>query len=199
MKHYFSLLICCCALTFSEATPVGVEVRAQTEASTKAEVVTLKGITDQTAISIAKKEARRKRQTIAGFRIIPCEQVAFWRIIFDGGGPEFVIDKRSGMVLRVQTIPQSSTGNHATVGSGLTKEQAIEIAKKDVPRTYAKYGMDPENFAVFACEESKAWRVIFDFKLDRVPTSKDELLPNAKFPKYVIDKASGDVIYRELD
>jgi hypothetical protein len=162
-------------------------------------VVTLKGISEEAAISIAKKEARRRHQRIEGLKMIPCEQVGFWRIIFDGGGPEFVIDKRSGMVLRAQTIPQSATGNHASVGSGVSKEQAIDIAKRDVRRTYAKYGMDPENFAVFTCEESKAWRVIFDFKLDRVPTSKDELLPNAKFPKYVIDKASGDVIYRELN
>jgi hypothetical protein len=194
MKRHLFILVCCCALSLAVSTPVGVEVRAQTETK----VVTLKGITEEAAISIAKKEARRRHQRIEGLRIIPCEQVGFWRIIFDGGGPEFVIDKRSGMVIRAQTIPQSATGNHATVGSGITKEQAIDIAKRDVRRTYAKYGMDPENFAVIVCEESKAWRVIFDFKLDPGPRSRYQL-PNGKYPKYVIDKTSGDVIYRELN
>lgn len=164
-KHNFFVLVYC-ALSVVVATRVDVNVSAQTRDSSKAEVVTLKGITKQRAILIAEREARRKHLMVSGLRIIPCEQVAFWRIIFDGGGPEFVIDKRSGIVLRVQTIPQSPKNNQATAGSGINKEQAISIAKRDVQRTYAEYRMDPENFAVIVCEENKAWRVIFDFKLD---------------------------------
>src|SRR6185436_8856499 len=108
-------------------------------------------------------------------------------------------DKETGKVLSARKVPQSAPGNSQTSGPSITKAQAIEIAKRDVPRSYAVYQMDPDDFAVFACEQSKAWRVLFDFKLERLPSSKYELLPNAHFPKYVIDKASGQVIHREMN
>jgi hypothetical protein len=198
VKSYISVFWFC-ALSFMVTILPGVRAFAQTETSNVENVVTIKGIPKQTAIYVAKKEARRRHLAISRFKIVPCEQVMFWRIIFDGGGPDLLISKQTGKILAVETIPQSWIGTREPIGRFITREQAIAIAKRDAQVTYAKCAMDPENFAVIVCQTNSAWRVIFDFKLDPGPRSKYNLPPNGKSPKYVIDKTSGDVVYRELN
>ncbi len=156
---------------------------------------TLHGISQRKAVAIANKDARTRYGSLSDFRVVPCEQVRFWRIMYDGGGPEYVIDKLSGMIIRRQTIPQGS--GSITTGRQITKEEAIQIAKADAERRYASKGEDVTRFSVFACELSRGWRVIFDLRIESGKSARS--FPNAGFPKYLIDKSTGGIIYHELN
>jgi hypothetical protein len=151
------------------------------------------------AVLIANDDARRRFTPLSRFRIIPCEQFRFWRIIYDGGGPEYVIDKLSGRIIRKQAIPQAPVGKSRKVtplaNTSLRKEQAIKIAKADAESKYGSKGEDVSRFGVIACEQNKVWRIIFDLKKQ----SSSLPLSNASYPKYVIDKKTGEIIYRELN
>jgi hypothetical protein len=198
MKHSRSSLV-----PFFIALAVGstavVSISAQTDPSREAEIKTIRGIGKQKAISIARNEARRRHMSLAGFRAVPCEQVAFWRIIFDGGGAEFVISKRTGLVLQVKTVPQMPSGEGASTSSPITRQRAIEIARAEVRRVYGPKGLSPDNLAVIACEQNYVWRVIFDFKLPSRKRKGEQLLPNGRYPNYVIDKKTGNILFSELD
>lgn len=156
---------------------------------------------DQTkAVAIANKRVRKTYKRLERFTVIPCEGIVLWRIIYDGGGPEYVIDKRSGMIIKVEQLPQGLGRSNAGLihREAVGEQEAIAIAKQDA-RT--KYGdkEDIDQYDVRACEEAKGWRIVFDFK-PPVGSRDDQLiLPHGSFPQYVIEKASGKIIYRARD
>ena len=66
--------------------------------------------------------------------VVPCEQVLFWCIIYDGGGPEVVIDKITGQVVKIYEIPQGLVDDADAIepaASGISEQEAIEIAKRN--------------------------------------------------------------------
>ncbi len=63
-------------------------------------------ITREEAVAIANKEVVKAYGSLDRFKVVACEQEIFWRIIYDGGGPEFVLDKVSGKIIRSQEVPQ---------------------------------------------------------------------------------------------
>lgn len=148
-------------------------------------------ITKERAVEIAKEDAQQTYDSLEAFNIVTCETARVWLIIFDGGGPEYVISKESGIVLGRKKIPQGPDVNHQAASSShmITEQEAIEIAKRQI---YADYGETMDEYNVFACELAKAWSVGFEYR--EVP---GELLPHSRSPFYVIDKKTGRVIYRE--
>src|SRR2546428_4168302 len=98
------VLLLCTAATPKEAAQERTTINVAQHIGTPTN--TAGGISEQRAIVIANKDARRRFSPLSRFRIIPCEQVRFWRIIYDGGGPEYVIDKLSARIIRRQKIPQ---------------------------------------------------------------------------------------------
>jgi hypothetical protein len=66
-----------------------------------------KVIDQERAISIAKEDAFKVYASLNEFDVGACEMPQTWHIIFElrapnrlGGGPEYVIDKRTGIILR---------------------------------------------------------------------------------------------------
>jgi len=112
-----------------------------------------------------------------------------------------VIDKLSGRIIRKQKIPQApiaKTDKKATLAeSFISRNRAVEIARADAELRYGSKGEDVGSFAVVACEQAKVWRIIFDIKTR--PDTTPQAFPNAAYPKYVIDKKTGEIIYRELN
>jgi hypothetical protein len=156
--------------------------------------VVFEGISRERAIAIARRDAISKYKSVREFNIVPCEQVVFWRVIFDGGGPEYIIDKLSGRIIRKLVLPQ---GSSARSDSQISRDEAFRIARNAVIRTYASKGEDVNRFAVFTCELSKAWRVIFDYKM--YPGQRPDSFPNAGFPTYVIDKSTRKIIHKDIE
>lgn len=171
-----------------------------TEAQSE-QVLKIKGISMEKAVAIANSDAIREYKSLADFNIVPCEEVVYWRIIYDGGGPEYIIDKTSGKILRRQKHPPWTVNeleNTPSMGARdrtVSREEAIAIAQKDA---YQAYGdkVDLDQFAIIVCEQARVWRVNFDYKL--APGQNMEHLPNGSFPKYVIDKKTGKILYKEL-
>ena len=63
-------------------------------------------IDKEKAVSIAKEDAIKAYGLLDDYNIILCEQTHVWRVIFElkdpglnGGGPEYVIDKKTGRIL----------------------------------------------------------------------------------------------------
>ncbi len=81
--------------------------------------------------------------------------------------------------------------------SFISRDRAVEIARADAELRYGSKGEDVGSFAVIACEQAKVWRIIFDIKTR--PDTTPQTFPNAAYPKYVIDKKTGEIIYRELN
>jgi len=170
----------------------------ESHASNQIEGVSIQGIPASEAIGITEKHALRGYKSLKRFRIVACEGTIFWRIIFDGGGPEYIIDKRSGMIRRVRKIPQDwpslSETNPADQKADITREEAINIAKMDAASVP---GIDIERFTIFACELQRVWRVFVEFKLHIEAGVKTPVIPHSSAPNYVIDKRTGKVLFKQ--
>jgi Peptidase propeptide and YPEB domain len=163
------------------------------------QILKIKGISESQAVAIAESDALRTYKSLAAFKVVPCEQVLFWRIIFDNGGPEYLIDKSSGSIIRAQKIPQSSDGGRELLSQErrpIGKQEAIAIARNEALKVYKDQTI-VNDFVVIVCEQAKVWRVLLDHRLR--PGEGLNSLPNGQFPNYVIDKTSGEVLYRGLD
>jgi hypothetical protein len=163
--------------------------------------LSVEGISKEAAITIANEDALKDYKSLAAFKVVPCEQSIFWRIIYDGGGPEYVIDKSSGRVIRKQMLPQGSTENKRAddlenEGRRISQQEAITTALRDARETYGDK-IDLDQFAIVACELSNVWRVVFDYKLE--PGEGMQNLPNGSFPKYVIDKRTGKILHKAMN
>lgn len=159
-----------------------------------------KGISKEEAIASATQDALKTYDSLAQFNIVTCEQQIFWRIIFDGGGPEYVIDKTSGAIRRRQRIPQESVGGenettYVNAPGEVDREQAIAIAKRDASQSVP--GEDMEKFTISACELNKVWRVFVEFKLYPEQGTDRTIIPHASTPNYVIDKKTSKIIFKQ--
>src|SRR5437016_524591 len=100
---------------------------------------TFNAIDQNKAIGIANRHARKTYKTLKRFRVVACEGLVHWRIIYDGGGPEYVIDKRTGIIIKVEHLPQSPRPNGGALArqnKSISKQEATEIAKKDARLEY---------------------------------------------------------------
>lgn len=163
---------------------------AHFESAAKPQEVKTK-ISKEQAIEVAGKHAVQTYDSLERFNIVACETARVWVIIYDGGGPEYVISKESGLVLGGKKIPQGPDVDVEEDSSsrGITGQEAIEIGRQ---QAHSDYGEAMSRYDVFACELAKAWRVSLAYR--EVP---GELLPNSRSPLYVIDKRTGRVIYKE--
>lgn len=162
--------------------------------------VKLEGITKEAAVDIANEEMTKDYQSPSAFNVVVCEQSLFWRVIYDGGGPEYVIDKTSGRIIRKQKLPQ---GPLEVLNSGslnlrdtITEQEAIRIAREEAFESYGDK-VDLNQFDDVACEQSQVWRVILDYRLQPGEEVKD--VANGSLPKYVIDKKSGQILFKEIN
>ena len=78
--------------------------------ATQDSIVKIKGIGKEAAIDIAKQSAFKTDESMLTFKVVACEEVLFWRIIFDGSGVEYVIDKKSGRIIKVDHISHGPVG-----------------------------------------------------------------------------------------
>jgi hypothetical protein len=85
------LLILTSASSCSRTKPAIEQVNLhQGEAETK-----LTGINKEAAANIANQDLVKNHESPVVFNMVLCEQALFWRVIYDGVGPEYVIDKAS--------------------------------------------------------------------------------------------------------
>lgn len=197
MKSQTIVFCLCLFVQFS-----GTAAQQQTAQYSQRRVERANRVDQKSAIAIANRAAGKTYKRLERLAIVPCEGIVLWRIIYDGGGPEYVIDKRSGMIIKVEHLPQGSSSNGGKAGSNpgknMSELEAIEIAKRDAR---AEYGdrEDVDKYNVRACEEAKAWRIVFDFKPPIGSRDDQLILPHGSMPQYVIDKASGKILYRARD
>jgi hypothetical protein len=199
MVNIYFILLTLFVLCFLPACPDKSGAREPQIHEAQEQPVLLQGITKEKAIAIAEEHALRSHQSLDGFKGVACELTIFWRIVFDGGGPEYVIDKETGLIRRVQTIPenwpaQPQEGSE-TRKPTLSREQAIEIAKRDTVESIP--GTDIDRFTVSGCELQKVWRVFVEYKLHFEPGRKDPIIPHSSAPNYVIDKKTGKILFKQ--
>lgn len=160
----------------------------------------LEGISKEQAVAIANEAATKSDQTEESFKVTACQRARLWVIIYDGGGPEYYIDKFSGAILLVQKVPQSFKPNAASgVSTGdkvISEAEAVEIAKKHFVDFLEAQG-DTKNhvndYDAVACELANAWRVFFEYRA--APGKSPSTLPNSNPPNYVVDKKSGEILF----
>lgn len=182
-----STLITCCSNTSREiVAPV----------TTKEQAI-VNGISSDKAIGIANEAALKSYPSLKDFKPVACEQQVFWRIIYDGGGPEFLIDKISGKIIRSQTIPQglSDSKFESRTTRRITGANAVDIVKEDLKRSAANMEMD--SYVFHSCELDHVWRVIVEPKLTVESNKQYPAIPNASTRNYVIDKSSGEILFRQ--
>lgn len=159
----------------------------------------LKGITGEQAVEIAKTEALKTYESLDGFKVVICEQEIFWRVIYDGGGAEYLIDKLSGRIIRAQKTPQgtkvSDPKGASTTNRSVSEAEAIAIAKRDMSSPTNRESFD--SYVVHSCELDRAWRIIIETKIRLRPNENVPVIPNASTPNYVIDKASGKILFKQ--
>lgn len=196
-----TLFTLCLSVVLIACSSKPPSIGAVNDQSDESRILKIKGIDKDQAVNIATDAARKSNKSLATYKIVPCELVRTWLIIFDGGGPEYVIDKSSGKILRTQVIPQGGNAgvdtNVEPNHTGIDKNQAIQIAKRAARQEYGAKGLDIDQFVILPCELPKAWRIVFDYRLD--PGQDVSTLPNAGFPKYVIDKQTGEILFKEVN
>lgn len=165
-------------------------------------VVRIKGIGETAALEIAKQAAFKTDKSLTDFSTVACEEVLFWRIIFDGSGVEYVIDKKSGRIIKVEQISHGPVGGpggnktRARITNGVTEQDAIRIAKQNLRAWYANE-TEAEWFVASACELAEVWRVIFDIRLTIEPGRNEPVIPSANNWQYSIDKKTGEILQKE--
>lgn len=180
-----STLMSACANTTREiARPV-----------TTKEQATVIGISSDKAIGIANETVLKSYPRLKTFKAVACEQQVFWRIIYDGGGLEFLIDKVSGKIIWSQTIPPLLNPSKLKTTNKITGANAVDIVKNDLKRTEPNVDLDSNVF--HSCELDHAWRVIVEPKLKIEPNKNYPTIPNASTRNYVIDKSSGEVFFKQ--
>jgi hypothetical protein len=163
---------------------------------TTKEQATVIGISSDKATLIANEAALKSYPSLSGFKAVVCEQQILWRIIYDGGGPEFLIDKISGKIILTQTIPQGI--DHVEPESTtirISGAHAVDIVKEDLKRSVPSKDMD--SYVLHSCELDRAWRVIVEPQLTVEPDKHYPAIPNASTRNYVIDKTTGEILFKQ--
>lgn len=150
------------------------------------------GAHKEQALAIANERAQKTYNSLKPFKVVACETARTWIIIYDNGGPEYVISKPSGRILvdKRQFQPRETqfvSDESSKAIDPINALEAVEIAKRKGTQDFGDLG----HYSVFACELSRALVVIFEYK--EVP---GELLPNSRSPFYLIDKKTGNVIHK---
>jgi hypothetical protein len=155
------------------------------------------GMSSDKAIGIANEAALKSFPSLKEFKPVACEQQIFWRVIYDGGGPEFLVDKISGKIIWSQTIPQGPNPSRpeSKTTSRITRANAVDITKEDLKRSMRN--LDLDFYVVHACELDHAWRVIVEPKLTIEPNKQYPAIPNGITLDYVIDKSSGEILFKQ--
>src|SRR5687768_16755096 len=175
-----------CGATNQENIP---PVRTQEQA-------VVSGISRDKAIAIANDAAVKSYPSLREFRPVACEQQVFWRVIYDGGGPEILIDKISGKIVWNQTTPQGPNPLKPEPSPArITAANAVDIAQEDMRRSLPN--MDLSFYVLHTCELDRVWRVIVEPKLTIKANEQYPAIPNASTLNYVIDKASGEILFKQ--
>src|SRR5437588_4151581 len=94
-----TLSLCLCPVFTASACKAQVpRLGAVNYQSDESRILKIKGIGKDQAVAIASEDASKSGKSLAPFHVIACELVRTWLIVFDGGGPEYVIDKSSGKI-----------------------------------------------------------------------------------------------------
>lgn len=145
-------------------------------------------MTKEAAVRIAEENAKKVYGRLDQFTVIPCEQHAFWRVLFEprsarsgNAGPEYVIDKRTGLVVGKRDLPLGDgiSSELPAKSQKLDREKAIAIAGRDATMTYGSLS----NYDLTTCELTATWRVIYSPRKGL----------NGGGPEYVVDKFSGNI------
>jgi len=218
MKSYALSLRLCAALSLfcagcspssSQSVPVSDDAVAPPVTEELSEAMRITGSERQTkrsgqqigreeAVAIANEDAAKSYRSLDSFMVVACELARLWVIIYDGGGPEYFIDKESGAVLFVQRLPQGLDANDVSgePSGGISETEAIEISRRNFADFLASYGNDREQVGQYdavACGLAKAYRVFFEYRMK--PGDSLATMPNTNPPSYVIDKRTGRIIY----
>jgi hypothetical protein len=178
-QHQFVLM------SIEEAEPLSPDEHLESPSNAQE---TRAQVSREQALEVASLEARKTYDSLQDFNLVACETARMWLIIYDGGGPEYVVSKTSGTILSAKKLPRIiETEDH--VVALISEQDAINIAKREAEPVL---GDAIDRYAVYACPLAKRWVVSFEYR--EVP---GELLPNSRSPFYVIDRRGGKVIYKE--
>jgi len=147
------------------------------------------GVTKETAVRSALEDAKKTYGLTDEVIVFPCDQMEFWRILFEprtdasnNAGPEYLIDKRTGLIVSKRKIPLGA-GNNSELSpkpGKIDREKAITIASKDAVSAYGSKAA----FDLTLCELTNVWRVIYSPRKGL----------NGGGPEYVIDKTTGKIL-----
>jgi hypothetical protein len=187
---------------FSQTCKVEEPKVKPVEVSSSTDALATKEMRKEEAIAIANKAALGIHRSLAEFEVVACEQSAFWAVIYDGDGSEYLIDKTSGRIVQVRRVPQGLADRNSEGAGppkrieGINEEEAVTIAKNSFRMTYGKEA--DKNLIIIPCELAKVWRIVFDVRLPRRASRNIPVIPDGHAPTYIIDKRTREVLYRQL-
>lgn len=156
------------------------------------------------AIAVTTEDASRRYPTLESFKVSTCERARLWVVIYDGGGPEYYVDKSSGAIVLVQRVPQNvkadGAGGASTTISTVSEAEAVRICNKHFADFLVSQGNSKDHvneYDAVACELTTTWRVFFEYRAE--PGQSLATLPNTNPPNYVVDKESGKILYTTHD
>jgi hypothetical protein len=161
-----------------------------------------KEIGKEEAIAIANKAALEMHKSLKDLNVVACEQSVFWAVVYDGDNSEYLIDKASGEIIQVRRVPQGlANRTNEEAGppekiQGISEDAAIAIATNGFRTTYGQEA--DKNIVILPCELAKVWRIVFDVKLHRASEQSTPVIPVGHAPTYVVDKRTGEVLYKQL-
>lgn len=150
---------------------------------------------EKPAITIAKDDFVKTHGSLETYNIVLCDRGLFWLVLFDpqeahvdGIGVEYAISKQPMYIVESRSISLASPTSRSkseTVpreSDGITKEQALDIAKRDA--VLAIGSLSKHDLTV--CELSRAWLIVY--------SPKEGLSGGG--PEYVVDKNTGKFLDR---
>ena len=158
----------------------------------------LPNISEQELLSIANKTLSQNFSDANPKKVVLCESVLFWHVLYEELGVEFVVSKDRQSISTVKTLPIPPPKELSK--QPLSESQALEIAKEETKLYYKKIEGDMselDEFRTIACELENSWRIYF---VDKNTWNANDWnnLPNSNSPNYLIDKRDGEILFRNF-
>ncbi|HEX8283851.1 MAG TPA: hypothetical protein VF588_10875 [Pyrinomonadaceae bacterium] len=142
------------------------------------------GISREKALEVANREMLMAGQKPAGRDIAKCKLSVGWLIVYEDGS-EFFVGKK-GEPLDSGKIPLGDRPGEVRTAlasdGGIDKKTAIRATEADAASVYPS----ADKFKKRACELPAVWRIIYELGDDT----------SGGGPDYVVDKRTGEILYK---
>ena len=209
-RRYFVLAIFALLISCRPQTSTGEKPLLNEESNSQDVVVTVfklpdrginvdfPNISENEILSIADKALNQRNEEMRPKRIVLCETVLFWQVLYEELGIEYGINKQGGQLVGTTIIPLPQISK--STSKTLSESEALNLAQAETESYLISLGAADEigSFHAVACELRYSWRVYY-VDNDTWNARDWSNLPNSNPPNYLIDKIGGKFLFRSFD